>query len=54
VQSLKCAPVGIVSMMGGILLSAVAWPGLPPGFGVFIPVLILIPVAVAAVFLMKT
>ena len=54
VQSLKCAPIGIVSMMGGILLSAVAWPGLPPGFGVFIPVLILIPVAIAAVSWMKT
>lgn len=54
VQSLKCAPIGIVAMMGGILLSAVAWPGLPPGFGVFIPVLILIPVAIAAVSWMKT
>jgi lipopolysaccharide export system permease protein len=54
VQSLKCAPVGIISLMGGILLSAVAWPGLPPGFGVFIPVLILIPIAIAAVSWMKT
>ena len=54
VQSLKCAPIGIVSMMGGILLSSVAWPGLPPGFGVFIPVLILVPVAIASVSWMRT
>ncbi len=54
VQSLKCAPIGIASMMGGILLSAVAWPGIPPGFGVFIPVLILAPIAIASVSWMRT
>lgn len=54
VQSLKCAPVGIVALMGGILLSAVPWPGLPPGFGVFIPVFVLVPVAIASVTWMKT
>jgi lipopolysaccharide export LptBFGC system permease protein LptF len=54
VQSLKCAPIGIVSMMGGILLSTVAWPGLPPGFGVFVPVLILIPLAIGFVAWMRT
>lgn len=54
VQSLKCAPVGIVSLMGGILLSAVPWPGLPAGFAVFIPVLVLIPIAIAVVSWLKT
>jgi lipopolysaccharide export system permease protein len=54
VQSLKAAPIGIVAMMGGILLSSVAWPGLPPGFGVFVPVLILIPFAIGFAFFMRT
>jgi lipopolysaccharide export system permease protein len=54
IQSLKCAPVGILSLMGGILLSSVAWPGLPPGFGVFVPVVVLFPIAVASVSWMKT
>lgn len=53
-QTLKCAPIGIVSLMGGILLSLVPWPGLPPGFAVFIPVLILAPVAVAMVSWLRT
>jgi lipopolysaccharide export system permease protein len=54
VQSLKCAPIGIVAMMGGILLSSMPWPGLPPGFGVFVPVLILIPFAIGFVAFMRT
>ena len=54
VQSLKCAPVGILSLMGGVLLSTVDWPLIPPGFAVFIPVLILIPVAIAVVSWMRT
>jgi lipopolysaccharide export system permease protein len=54
VQTLKCAPVGIVSLMGGVLLSLYPWPGLPPGFAVFIPVLVLCPVAVAMVSWLRT
>lgn len=54
VQTLKSAPVGILSLMGGILLSLTPWPGLPPGFAVFIPVLILAPLAVAMVSWMRT
>jgi lipopolysaccharide export system permease protein len=54
VQSLKCAPVGIVSLMGGILLSTASWPAMPPGFGVFIPVFILVPAAIASVTWMRT
>lgn len=53
-QSLKCAPIGIGSLMGGILLSTVNWPGFPPGLGVFIPVLILIPLAIATVSYVRT
>ncbi len=54
VQSLKCAPVGIVAMMGGVLGTAVAVPGLPPGLSVFLPVLVLTPVAIAVAFSVKT
>lgn len=54
VQSLKCAPIGIVSLMGGILLTSVKWPMLPPGVAVFIPVLILVPVAIAVVSSLKS
>ncbi len=53
-QSLKCAPVGIGSLMGGVLGASAAIPGLPPGLGVFLPVLILAPVAVASIGWMKT
>lgn len=54
VQSLKCAPVGIVSLIGGVLLSSVQVADLPPGFSAFIPVLILAPAAVAAVHFVRT
>ncbi|MBY0312234.1 MAG: LptF/LptG family permease [Phycisphaerales bacterium] len=53
-QSLKCAPVGIFTLVGGVFLSGVPWPLLPPGFAAFVPVLILVPVAVASVSWMKT
>jgi hypothetical protein len=41
-------------MMGAILFSTVQWPLLPPGFGVFVPVLVLIPAAIASVSWMRT
>lgn len=53
-QTLKCAPIGISALMGGILLSLLPWPGLPPGFATFIPVFVLCPVAVAMVSWLKT
>lgn len=53
-QSLKSAPVGIFTLVGGVLLSGVPWPLLPPGFAAFVPVLILVPVAVASVSWMRT
>jgi lipopolysaccharide export system permease protein len=54
VQSLKSAPIGIVSLIGGVILSSVAWPGLPPGFAVFIPVIVLAPVAAVSVSWLRT
>jgi lipopolysaccharide export LptBFGC system permease protein LptF len=46
-QSLKCAPVGIISLMGAVLGTAATVPPLPTAVSVFLPVMILIPVAIA-------
>lgn len=47
VQSLKCAPITILALMGGVLGASAAIPGLPAALGVFIPVMILVTVALA-------
>ncbi len=47
VQSLKCAPIAIVSIMGGVLGASAGIPGVPAGLGVFIPVMILTVIALA-------
>lgn len=54
IQSLKCAPVSIAALMGGVLGASAAVPGLPAQLGVFIPVLILAPIAVASATAVKT
>lgn len=54
VQSLKCAPVGIVALVGGVLGASASIPGLPAGFGVFVPVIVLTPLAVGALFSIRT
>lgn len=48
VQSLKCAPVGIVALMGGVFGASTPVPGLPVLLAVFLPVLVLIPIAIAS------
>jgi lipopolysaccharide export system permease protein len=48
-QALKCAPIGIVSLVGGVLGTAVAIPRVPPQVSVFLPVMILFPVAIALI-----
>ncbi|GJM19804.1 MAG: hypothetical protein DHS20C14_20170 [Phycisphaeraceae bacterium] len=47
VQSLKCAPIAILAIMGGVLGASAGVPGVPAGLGVFIPVMILTVVALA-------
>ncbi|MEZ6164736.1 MAG: hypothetical protein R3B67_09905 [Phycisphaerales bacterium] len=47
VQSIKCAPIAIIALIGGVLGASASIPGLPPAIGVFIPVMILSVVAVA-------
>lgn len=49
VQSLKCAPVAITALIGGVLGASAAIPGVPAALGVFLPVMILSVVAVAQV-----
>jgi hypothetical protein len=49
IQSLKCAPIGIVSLMGAVLGTSATVPGVPTGLSVFIPTMILVPVAIAMV-----
>lgn len=54
VQSLKCAPVAIISLMGGALGSAAEIPGVPAGIGVFVPALVLAPISIATITSIKT
>lgn len=53
-QSLKCAPVGMISLIGGVLGASADMPGVPPFISVFIPVMILVPVAIAMVSRVRT
>ncbi len=54
VQSLRCAPVAVLSIMAGVLGSALAVPGLPPVVGVFLPVMVLVPLAIEAATAIRT
>jgi hypothetical protein len=53
-QSLKCAPIGMVSLIGGVLGTSATAPGVPTGLSVFIPVMVLLPVAIAMVSRVKS
>ena len=48
VQSLRCAPVALGAIMGGIVGSAIPVPGLPTAVSVFVPVLLLSPMLIWA------
>jgi len=54
IQSLKCSPIAIAALMGGVLGSASGIPGIPATLGVFIPVMLLITVAIAAKSFLRT
>lgn len=49
-RALRCAPVAIITLMGGVLGSSAPIPGVPPAIGVFLPVLVLLPIALYAVY----
>ena len=53
-QTLKCAPVGGVALIGTILAVSAPPPGLPVWIGVTIPVLILTPIAIATASSLRT
>lgn len=53
-QSVKCAAIAIPCMFGAVLGMMVELPGIPPVAGVFIPVFILIPIALGRVTFIRT
>lgn len=53
-QSLKCAPIAIVALVGTILGASIAIPGAPAAVGVFVPLMILAPAAVASLSAIRT
>ncbi len=54
VQALKCAPVGITALIGGILGTWAPIPGVPAWLSVFIPVMVLTPIAIATISRVRT
>lgn len=53
-QSVKCAPIAVLSLLGSVLGASAAIPGLPIPLAVFVPSLVLAPLAVAAATGIKT
>ncbi|MBL4808608.1 MAG: LptF/LptG family permease [Phycisphaerales bacterium] len=54
IQSIRCAPIAIITLIAGVIGATAAIPGLPATVGVFIPVMILSVVAVAQFSALKT
>lgn len=54
VQSLRCSAVALPGLLIGIIGTAAVIPGLPPAAGVFLPVLVLLPLAIEAATAIKT
>ncbi|MGH7244866.1 MAG: LptF/LptG family permease [Phycisphaerales bacterium] len=53
-ESIKAAPLAVGGVMGGVLGASAAIPGLPAQIGVFVPALVLLPLAIAAVTSVRT
>jgi len=53
-QALRCAPVSLGAIMAGIVGSAMPLPGVPPGLGVFAPVLVMAPMVLWAISRTRT
>ncbi|MEO0483330.1 MAG: LptF/LptG family permease [Planctomycetota bacterium] len=53
-QSLRCAPVAVLALMGGIIGANAAIPGVPAAVGVFFPVVILLAIAIPLVTSVRT
>ncbi|MBK7403150.1 MAG: LptF/LptG family permease [Phycisphaerales bacterium] len=53
-RALRCAPVAIVTLMGGVLGASAPIPGVPPQVGVFLPVLVLVPIVIVSITTVRT
>jgi len=53
-QSIMCAVVTVPAMLGATIGVTMPLPGIPPAAGVFIPVIILLPVAIGRIAYIKT
>jgi len=53
-RAMKAAPVAVAGMLGGVMATSTPIPGLPAIVGVALPVVVLAPLAVAAVSAMRT
>lgn len=53
-RALKCAPVGVASLIGAVFGAAAAVPGVPPQLSVFLPSMVLATVAVALLSRVRT
>jgi lipopolysaccharide export system permease protein len=53
-QAVKCAPVAMIALVGALFGTMIAVPGFPPQISVFLPVMALTPITVAAVSGIRT
>ncbi|MBM4107288.1 MAG: LptF/LptG family permease [Phycisphaerae bacterium] len=54
-QSIKCAPVAVAGLIGSVVAAtALGIPGLPPQLSAFVPVLVLLPIGIAAITGIRT
>jgi lipopolysaccharide export LptBFGC system permease protein LptF len=53
-RTMACAPIVVIALMGSVLGTEAAIPGIPPVLGVFVPPLVLLPGAIAAFGAIKT
>lgn len=53
-RTITCAAISVTALMGGVLGASAAIPGIPPVLGVFLPPLVLLPIAIAAFGAIKT
>ncbi|UCD75594.1 MAG: LptF/LptG family permease [Phycisphaerales bacterium] len=53
-QSLRCAAIAITAMIGAAIFMMVQLPGIAPAVGVFLPVIVLLPIALGRVTYVRT
>lgn len=53
-QSVYCAPVAIITVMGSTLGASANIPGIPPLLGALIPIMVLVPLSIAAMSSVRT